>query len=143
MTNVNAFSRCASASVFSSHRYCADPGCQGGAVSSRYQLVSVSERSGSPLLPSMTTSLAGTSSFGGRAKSRIPWGSDALTKGFFSWAKVVPAARELEELEFPEEYLTSPTLRVGVAVTHHQPEGEPWGRYVVMLVVSDPDARGA
>jgi hypothetical protein len=52
-------------------------------------------------------------------------------------------ARDFEELEFPEEYLTSPSLRVAVAVTYRQPEGEPWGRYVVMLVVSDPEARGA
>jgi len=50
--------------------------------------------------------------------------------------------RDLESLEFPEEYLTSPDLRVAVAVTHHQPEGQPWGSYVVMLVVSYPEARG-
>lgn len=52
-------------------------------------------------------------------------------------------AGDLAELEFPEEYLTSPSLHVAVAVTHHQPEGQAWGRYVVMLVVSDPEARGA
>jgi hypothetical protein len=54
----------------------------------------------------------------------------------------VSGTRDLEDLEFPEEYLTSPSLRVAVAVTHHQPEGEAWGRYVVMLVVSEPEARG-
>jgi len=54
----------------------------------------------------------------------------------------VSGTRNLEDLEFPEEYLTSPSLRVAVAVTHHQPEGEPWGRYVVMLVVSEPEGRG-
>jgi hypothetical protein len=54
----------------------------------------------------------------------------------------ISEAQNLEELEFPEEYLTSPSLRVAVAVTHHRPEGEPWGRYVVMLVVSEPEVRG-
>jgi hypothetical protein len=55
----------------------------------------------------------------------------------------ITEVRDLEDLEFPEEYLTSPTLRVAVAVSRQQPEGEPWGRYVVMLVVSDPEAWGA
>jgi hypothetical protein len=55
----------------------------------------------------------------------------------------VAEVRELDALEFPLEYLTSPTLRVAVAVSHKRREGEPWGHYVVMLVVSDPEAWGA
>jgi hypothetical protein len=54
----------------------------------------------------------------------------------------VAEVRDLEALEFPQEYLTSPTLRVAVAVSHTKRNGEPWGRYVVMLVVSDPEAWG-
>ncbi len=55
----------------------------------------------------------------------------------------VAEVRDLDQIDFPKEYLTSPTLRVGVAVTHKRRDGEPWGHYVVMLVVSDPEAWGA
>jgi hypothetical protein len=55
----------------------------------------------------------------------------------------VAEVRDLDGIEFPQEYLTSPTLRVAVAVSHRRDEGEPWGHYVVMLVVSDPEAWGA
>ena len=49
----------------------------------------------------------------------------------------------LDDIEFPTEYLSSPTLRVAVSVGHRKLEGEPWGHYVVLLVVSDPEAWGA
>lgn len=65
---------------------------------------------------------------------------DVLRAPVSGW---VAEVRDLELLEFPQEYLTSPTLRVAVAVSHTKRQGEPWGRYVVMLVVSDPEAWGA
>lgn len=65
---------------------------------------------------------------------------DALRAPVSGWVAEVP---DLDAIEFPEEYLTSPTLRVSVAVSRKKREGEPWGHYVVMLVVSDPEAWGA
>ncbi len=65
---------------------------------------------------------------------------DVLRAPVSGW---VAEVRDLDDIEFPQEYLTSPTVRVGVAVTHKRREGEPWGHYVVMLVVSDPEAWGA
>jgi hypothetical protein len=50
---------------------------------------------------------------------------------------------DIDELEFPEHFLGDPSLGVAVSVSHHQPPGEPWGRYVVMLVMAEPEARGA
>ena len=49
---------------------------------------------------------------------------------------------EIDSLEFPEEYLRRPGLDVAVAVSHRRPEGDPWGRYVVMLVIADPESHG-
>jgi len=65
---------------------------------------------------------------------------DVLRAPVSGW---VAEVSNLDAIEFPAEYLTSPTLRVAVAVSHKRREGEPWGHYVVMLVVSDPEAWGA
>jgi hypothetical protein len=54
----------------------------------------------------------------------------------------IAEAREIEEIEFPEEYLADPDLAVAVAVTHRRPEGEPWGRYVVLVVFAEAESRG-
>jgi len=67
-------------------------------------------------------------------------GVDVLRAPVSGW---VAEVRDLESLDFPQEYLTSPSVRVAVAVSQTRREGEPWGRYVVMLVVSDPEAWGA
>ncbi len=50
---------------------------------------------------------------------------------------------DLDDIEFPEEYLTGPTLGVAVGVSYRKVEGEAWGRYVVMLLTSRPPQRGA
>lgn len=50
--------------------------------------------------------------------------------------------RDLDDLEFPAEYLTDPTFSLAISVSHRRPAGEPWGRYVVMLVVADPQQWG-
>jgi hypothetical protein len=55
----------------------------------------------------------------------------------------IAEAGELEEIEFPEEYLADPDLAVAVAVTHRRPQGEPWGRYVVLVVFAEAETRGA
>jgi hypothetical protein len=50
---------------------------------------------------------------------------------------------DLEQLEFPEDFLTRRHLGLAIGVSHYQPEGEPWGRYVVMLVAAEPERRTA
>jgi hypothetical protein len=47
-------------------------------------------------------------------------------------------AAKLDELELPAELLQAPTLNLAIAVTHYRREGEPWTRYVVVLVVATP-----
>jgi hypothetical protein len=49
---------------------------------------------------------------------------------------------EIDSLEFPEEYLSRPSLGIAVAVSHRRPKGDAWGRYVVMLVIADPETHG-
>lgn len=49
---------------------------------------------------------------------------------------------EIESLEFPEEYLRRPSMGIAVAVSHRRREGDAWGRYVVMLVIADPESHG-
>ncbi len=55
----------------------------------------------------------------------------------------VAEVRELGDLEFPEEYLKQRDLELAVAVSHRTEKGEPWGRYVVLLVVVSPESRSA
>jgi len=65
--------------------------------------------------------------------------AQALGRPVAGW---IAEAGEIEELEFPEEYLADPNLAVAVAVTHRRPEGEPWGRYVVLVVFAEAESRG-
>jgi hypothetical protein len=48
---------------------------------------------------------------------------------------------DLAELEFPKDFLTRRRLGLAIGVSYHQPPGEPWGRYVVMLVAAEPEGR--
>ena len=66
--------------------------------------------------------------------------ADLLRRPVAGWLAEV---RDIDELDFPEQYLDDPDLAVAVAVSHRQEEGEPWGRYVVLLVLSQPEGRGA
>jgi hypothetical protein len=50
---------------------------------------------------------------------------------------------DLDEIEFPEAYLTQRDLSLAVAVSHRKREGEAWSRYVVLLVVAEPESRRA
>jgi hypothetical protein len=45
---------------------------------------------------------------------------------------------DLDDLEFPEDFLNRPALGVAVGVSYRKPEGEPWGRYIVMMVAAEP-----
>jgi hypothetical protein len=64
---------------------------------------------------------------------------DVLQRPVAGW---IAEVSEIDGLDFPEEYLRRPSLDVAVAVSHRRKPGDPWGRYVVMLVIADPDARG-
>ena len=48
---------------------------------------------------------------------------------------------DLEDLEFPEDFLSRTSVGVAVGVSYHKPADEPWGRYVVMLVAAEPRRR--
>lgn len=51
-------------------------------------------------------------------------------------------ASSTEKLVIPDELLTASDLRVGVAVGHYKPEGEPWAQLVVLVVIEAEDRRG-
>jgi hypothetical protein len=55
----------------------------------------------------------------------------------------ITEVRDLDELRFPEEYLTRPTLGLALAISHREEPGEPWGRWVVMAIVADAEGHGA
>jgi hypothetical protein len=44
----------------------------------------------------------------------------------------------LEDIQFPGELLTEPHVGVSIGVSAYRPEGEAWGRYVVMIVAAEP-----
>ena len=44
----------------------------------------------------------------------------------------------LEDFRLPEDLLRRRALEVAITVTHYQPPGEPWGRYVILVVVPAP-----
>jgi hypothetical protein len=50
----------------------------------------------------------------------------------------VAQVSDLADLTFPEGFLTDPDISVAIGVSHFKPEGEAWGRYVVMMVVAAP-----
>jgi len=52
-------------------------------------------------------------------------------------------ARDLGAVTFPEELVQRDVVALAVGVSHRRPEGEPWGRYVVLLVAADPEGAGA
>jgi hypothetical protein len=55
----------------------------------------------------------------------------------------IAEVRDLDELSFPDEYLTRPALGLALAISHREEPGEPWGRWVVMVVVADAEGQGA
>ncbi|TFG95431.1 MAG: hypothetical protein E4H11_05065 [Myxococcales bacterium] len=64
---------------------------------------------------------------------------DLLQRPVAGW---IAEVSEIESLEFPEEYLLRPSMGIAVAVSHRRPKGDAWGRYVVMLVIADPESHG-
>jgi hypothetical protein len=59
----------------------------------------------------------------------------ALKRAVKGW---VVETSELEDVTFPEELLAEPQVWVSIGVSSYRPEGEAWGRYVVLIVTADP-----
>jgi len=47
-------------------------------------------------------------------------------------------ASRLDQLALPEELLDSESLRFAVAVSYYQPDDDPWGHYVALIIASAP-----
>lgn len=47
-------------------------------------------------------------------------------------------SNDLEAMPFPDALLKPGRLDLAIAVTHYQPEEEPWGRYVLLIAVAGP-----
>jgi len=52
-------------------------------------------------------------------------------------------ARDLGQIGFPEALLERDDVAVAIGVSHHEPEGEPWGRWVVLIVAAGAEGQGA
>jgi hypothetical protein len=61
--------------------------------------------------------------------------SEILQRPVQGW---VAQVSDLDSLEFPEDFLTEREIGVAIGVSYVKPEGEAWGRYVVMMVVASP-----
>jgi hypothetical protein len=48
----------------------------------------------------------------------------------------------LERMPLPTELVTRPLLTLGVGVAHHRNEGQPWGRFIVFIVLLDEGGFG-
>jgi hypothetical protein len=63
---------------------------------------------------------------------------DTLGRSVMGW---VVEAQDLDAIAFPDDFLDRPDLEVAIAVSVHRPAGEAWGRYVVLVVAAQPEAR--
>jgi hypothetical protein len=52
-------------------------------------------------------------------------------------------ARDLDRIGFPEALLERDVVEVAIGVSHHKPEGQAWGSWVVLIVAAGPEGRGA
>jgi hypothetical protein len=43
----------------------------------------------------------------------------------------------LDRISFPSELVASPSAGLGIGVAHHRRQGQPWGRFVVLVVMVD------
>jgi hypothetical protein len=60
--------------------------------------------------------------------------SAALRRPVSGWLAEVS---DLDDLEFPEDFVSRASLEIAVGVAYRRPDPEPWGRYVVMVVVAE------
>jgi len=48
---------------------------------------------------------------------------------------------DAEQMQLPDEMLRAKQLEISLTVTHYQPEGSPWGRFVVLILVPGSGTR--
>jgi hypothetical protein len=65
-------------------------------------------------------------------------GIDVLQRSVFGW---LVETRDLDAIVFPDAFLDGEDLEVAIAVSSHRPEGEAWGRYVVLMLAAKPEQR--
>jgi hypothetical protein len=63
---------------------------------------------------------------------------DTLERSVTGW---VAETQDLAAIRFPDDFLDRRDLEVAIAVSVHRPEGEAWGRYVVLMVAAEPQRR--
>lgn len=63
---------------------------------------------------------------------------DTLQRSVMGW---VAETRDLDDIVFPDEFLERTELGIAISVTSRRPKGEPWGRYVVLMLAAEPDSR--
>lgn len=64
---------------------------------------------------------------------------DNLGRSVHAW---VAETTSLDRIKLPDELVGMPALSLGIWVAHHKAEGQPWGRFVVFIVVLDESATG-
>jgi len=60
---------------------------------------------------------------------------EALGRAVRGW---VLESSELEDIAFPAELLDERRVSISIGVASYRPEGEAWGRHVVLIVAADP-----
>jgi hypothetical protein len=59
---------------------------------------------------------------------------DKIGRGVRGWAAETTS---LDRLPIPEQFVGIPGLTLGIGVAHHRREGEPWGRFLIYVVILD------
>jgi hypothetical protein len=65
--------------------------------------------------------------------------SESLGRGVRAWAAETTS---IEQMKIPDELVGLPAMTFGIGVAHHRQEGQPWGRFVVFIVVLDEGVGG-
>jgi hypothetical protein len=60
---------------------------------------------------------------------------DLLQRPVNGW---IAEVSNLDDLEFPDDFVSRASVGIAVGVSYHKPANEPWGRYVVLLVAAGP-----
>ncbi|HEX5066700.1 MAG TPA: hypothetical protein VFY49_11335 [Myxococcota bacterium] len=68
----------------------------------------------------------------------IQSGAEVLKRPVVGW---MAETQDLDTLVFPDDFVSREQIDVAVAVPVRRPEGEAWGRYVVLLLAAEPPAR--
>ena len=90
-------------------------------------------------LSDLSTAMAGAVQAGGEPREALHellnLSGERLRRSVRGW--ILESAR-LEDIEFPDEILEEEHVSVAIGVSSYRPEGEAWGRYVVLIVAAEP-----